>query len=144
MTRTLFEIVVNLELDAELKGEVEYTKTADLLGGVLYDILATRESLLILFKGVVFDDAHLECKITQLKDTGVLSAMALLDIEAATAVQFRKPPLTKMLREKLLSLGKVKVEKRVVEAPPRAIVDKDVADAHSKSSIVMEPSCEGE
>ena len=135
MTRTLFEIAVHLRLDTPPDNAADYTHAADMLAGVIYEVLATRESLTLLFKGSDFEDAHLECEIAQLRDTGVLSATAVLDIEAAKALQFTKPPLTKMFRDKLLAHGKVKLEKRLLDLPQPAQAT-DIADEPASGSSI--------
>ena len=133
MTRTLFEIAVHLTLDTPPDNAADYTHAADMLAGVVYEVLATRESLTLLFKGSDFDDAHLECEIAE--DTGVLTATAVLDIEAAKALQFTKPPLTKMFRDRLLAHGKVKLDKRLLDLPqPQA---SDIADEAASSGSSM-------
>jgi hypothetical protein len=59
--------------------------------------------------------AHAECEIELVGDT--LCGSALVDVEASESVLINKPSLTKLFRERLTSLGKLKVEKRSLEVP---------------------------
>jgi DNA phosphorothioation-dependent restriction protein DptG len=115
MTRSLFNVTVHVNLDYPIKDENDYNDKANMMASAMHDVLATRESLASLTKATHMTVAHAECEIELVGDT--LCGSAILDVEAADAILINKPILTKLFRDRLTFLGKVKVEKRSVEVP---------------------------
>ena len=81
----------------------------------MHDVRATRESLSSLTKGAHMTVAHAECEIELVGET--LCGSALFDVEADETILINKLNLTKLFRDKLAYLGKVKVEKRSLDVP---------------------------
>jgi len=115
MTRSLYNITVNVDLHEPITDENDYTDKTNMLASAMHDVLATRECLSSLTKGAHMTVAHAECEIELVGET--LCGSAIFDVEAAEAVLINKPNLTKLFRDKLAYLGKVKVEKRSLEVP---------------------------
>jgi len=115
MTRSLYNITVNVDLHEPITDENDYNDKANMMASAMHDVLATRESLSSLTKGTHMTVAHAECEIELVGKT--LCGSALFDVEAADAILINKPNLTKLFRDRLAYLGKVKVEKRSLEVP---------------------------
>lgn len=89
------------------------------------DILANKESLYDLSKGAdeIIQAVHVECEVGREGSPttqGVVIGTALVDIEASMPVQLNKPLLNKAFKAALGKLGRVRVEKRLLDAdaPP--------------------------
>jgi len=115
MTRSLYNITVNVVLHEPITDENDYTDKANMLASAMHDVLATRESLSSLTKGTHMTVAHAECEIELVGKT--LCGSALFDVEAAEAVLINKPTLTQLFHDRLASLGRVKVGKRSLDVP---------------------------
>jgi len=115
MTRSLYNVTVNVDLHEPITDENDYNDKANMMASAMHDVLATRECLSSLTNGTNMTVAHAECEIELVGKT--LCGSALFDVEADDAILINKPTLTKLFRDRLASLGKVKVDKRSLDVP---------------------------
>ena len=114
--RYIFSVTVSLSAPC---GTPElYMQHADALAQAMNTVLATKESLLDLSKATeeMIESTHVECEVTRDGDDRVV-ASAVLDMEASEPMQLNKPMLTKAFKAQLGSLGKLRVEKRLLAEP---------------------------
>jgi len=115
MTRSLYNVTLNVVLNEAITDEDDYNDKANMMASAMHDVLATRECLSSLTKGTHMTVAHAECEIELAGKT--LCGSALFDVEADDAILIDKPTLTKLFHDRLASLGRVKVGKRSLDVP---------------------------
>jgi hypothetical protein len=114
--RYLFNITVTVS--TPFSQEQEYMSKSDTLATAMHDVLATKDSLLDLCNATdeMMQSAHVECEIIR-DGEDTLIANAVVDMDATETMQINKPALTKAFKAKVGSLGKLRVEKRLVPDP---------------------------
>jgi hypothetical protein len=111
--RYIFNITVSVRTPCGV--EQDYMHKLDTLATAMHDVLATKESLLDLCRASeeMIQSTHVECEISQ-DGEDTLLANAVVDMDATETMQINKPALTKAFKAKVGSLGKLRVEKRLV------------------------------
>jgi len=107
-------LVVSVELHELITVEAHYNDKANVMASAMHDVLATRVPPTHLSQ-THMTVAHAVCEIELIGET--LCGSALVNVEAADAILINKPNLTKLFRDRLMSLGRsVEVPIPMIEA----------------------------